>query len=68
MSAIQDAIEAIASTYGDPMRVALGCQVDAAKVDAALKAATPDTVEYFALNLLARCNPYTPPKSTTKTE
>lgn len=68
MSTLKDAIQAIASTYGDPLRVARDCPVDAAEVDAALKAATPDTVEHYALTLLAQCNPYTPPKATKKSE
>jgi hypothetical protein len=68
MNSLKDAIESIVSTYGDPLRVARDCQVDAAEVSAALKAATPDTAEHYALTLLAQCNPYTPPKATKQTE
>jgi hypothetical protein len=68
MSKLKDAIEAIASTYGDPLRVAKRSSVDASEVDAALNAATADTVEHYALTLLAQCNPYKPPKATPQTE
>lgn len=47
--------------------MAQGCVVDAAEVDAALKAAEPDTVEAVCLQVLAKHNPYIP-KPKTKTE
>ena len=65
--ALKDAIEAIVSTHGDPMRVARGCPVDAKEVADALAAAQQDTAEHFALKLLAELNPYTaPPTKATK--
>lgn len=58
---LKDAIEAIVSTYGDPLRVARGCPVDAKEVAEALAAVQPDTAEEYALKMLAELNPYTPP-------
>ncbi len=59
---LKEAIEAIVSTYGDPLRVARDCPVDAKEVADALAVAEPDTAEAYALKLLAQVNPYTPPK------
>ena len=58
---LKDAIEAIVSTHGDPLRVARGCPVDAEEVAEALAAVQPDTAEEYALKMLAELNPYTPP-------
>lgn len=65
---LQEAIDAIVSTHGDPLRVAMGCPVDAKEVEDALFAADPDTAEAYALRLLAQLNPYKPPTPPAKTE
>ena len=54
------AIKLLSSTYQSLDIVAQGCVVDAAEVDAALKAAKPDTVDAVCLQVLAKYNPYTP--------
>ena len=59
---LKAAIKTLSSTYQSLDLVAQGCTVDAAEVDAALKAAEPDTVEAVCLQALAKYNPYTPPK------
>lgn len=61
---LDDAIEALASTYADPMLIARGLPVDAKEVATALAAATPDTTEFIVLSLLAQLNPYTAPAPT----
>lgn len=58
---LKDAIEALSTTYQSLDIVAQGCVVDAAEVNAALKAADPDSAEAVCLNYLAKYNPYTPP-------
>ena len=57
---LEAAIEALSTTYQSLDLVAQGCIVDAVEVDAALKAAEPDTVEAVCLQVLAKHNPYTP--------
>jgi hypothetical protein len=57
---LKAAIKLLSSTYQSLDIVAQGCVVDAAEVDAALKAAEPDTVEAVCLQVLAKHNPYTP--------
>lgn len=59
---LKAAIKLLSSTYQSLDIVAQGCIVDAAEVDAALKAAEPDTVEAVCLQALAKYNPHTPPK------
>ena len=61
---LDDAIEALASTYADPMLIARGLPVDAKEVATALAAATPDTTEFVVLSLLAQVNPCTAPTPT----
>jgi hypothetical protein len=56
---LEEAIELLASTYGDPVLMARGLPVDSQEVATALAAATPDTTEFVALSLLAQVNPYT---------
>lgn len=65
---LDDAIEALASTYADPMLIAKGLPVDAKEVADALKKAAPDTTEFVVLSLLAQVNPYTAPVSKSKVE
>lgn len=65
---LTDAIEALATTYQSLDSVAVGLTVDAKEVADALAKATPDTVEYVALTVLAKYNPYTTPKKTTKND
>jgi hypothetical protein len=66
---LEAAIEALSTTYQSLDLVAQGCIVDAVEVDAALKAAEPDTVEAVCLQVLAKHNPFVPqPKTATKTE
>jgi NACalpha-BTF3-like transcription factor len=64
---LKDAIETLSTTHQSLDLVAQGCVVDAAEVDAALKAAEPDTVEAVCLQVLAKHHPYIP-KPKTKTE
>lgn len=64
---LEAAIEALSTTYKSLDLVAQGWVVDAAEVDAALKAAEPDSVEAVCLQVLAKYNPYVPkPKVTEK--
>jgi hypothetical protein len=64
---LKAAIKLLSSTYQSLDIVAQGCVVDAAEVDAALKAAEPDTVEAVCLQVLAKYNPFVPtPKITEK--
>ena len=64
---LKAAIKLLSSTYQSLDIVAQGCVVDAAEVDAALKAAEPDTVEAVCLQVLAKHNPFVPtPKITEK--
>ena len=58
------AIKLLSSTYQSLDIVAQGCIVDAAEVDAALKAAEPDTVEAVCLQVLAKHNPFIPQPKT----
>jgi len=61
---LDDAIELLASTYGDPVLMARGLPVDAQEVATALASATPDTTEFVVLSLLAQVNPYSAPAPT----
>jgi len=67
---LEAAIETLATTYQSLDLMAQGCVVDAAEVDAALKAANPDSVEAVCLGYLAKYNPYvsTPTKKVTQPE
>jgi len=61
---LKAAIKLLSSTYQSLDIVAQGCVVDAAEVDAALKAAEPDTVEAVCLQVLAKHNPFVPQQKT----
>jgi hypothetical protein len=61
---LKAAIKLLSSTYQSLDIVAQGCVVDAAEVDAALKAAEPDTVEAVCLQVLAKYNPFVPQPKT----
>lgn len=61
---LKAAIKLLSSTYQSLDIVAQGCIVDAAEVDAALKAAEPDTVEAVCLQVLAKHNPFVPQPKT----
>ena len=64
---LEAAIKALSTTYQSLDLVAQGCVVNAAEVDAALKAAKPDSVEAVCLQVLAKYNPFVPqPKTVTK--
>lgn len=63
MSAIKDAVEAILSTYGDPLRVAKDYLIDNREIMDAIKEAEQGSNVAYALNLLAQVNP---PKAKTK--
>jgi len=63
---LKAAIKTLSSTYQSLDLVAQGCIVDAAEVDAALKAAEPDSVEAVCLQVLAKHNPYAPPPKVTE--
>lgn len=65
---LADAIEKLATTYQSLDLVAQGCSVDAAEVDAALKAADPDSVEAVCLQVLANHNPFVPKPKTVVIE
>jgi len=67
---LKAAIETLATTYQSLDLVAQGCVVDAAEVNAALKAAEPDSVEAVCLGYLAKYNPFvpTPKKQVTQAE
>lgn len=56
---LDEAVELLASTYGDPVLAARGLPVDAKEVADALSEATPDTTEFVVLSILAQVNPYT---------
>lgn len=56
MSAIKDAVEAILSTYGDPLRVAKDYVIDNAEIVNAMKEAEQGSNVAYALNLLAQVN------------
>ena len=58
-----EAIEILTSTYQSLDLVAAGLPVDAKEVADALAKANPDSVEYVALQALAKFNPY---EKTTK--
>lgn len=58
---LKDAIKMLSTTHQSLDVMAQGCVVDAAEVNAALKAADPDSVESVCLGYLAKYNPYTPP-------
>jgi hypothetical protein len=62
MTALELAVQELTSAYGDLDVIARSLQVDASEVDAALAAAEPDTAKGVALRILAKYNPYTPPK------
>lgn len=66
MSAINDAVEAILGTYGDPLRVAADFKIDNAEIKAAMTEAEKDSNVFYALTLLAQVNPPAPVKVTTK--
>lgn len=64
MSAIDDAVEAILGTYGDPLRVAADFTIDNSDIQAAMAAAERDSNVFYALSLLAQVNPSKPSKAT----
>jgi len=63
---LKAAIKTLSSTYQSLDLVAQGCVVDAAEVDAALKAAEQDSVEAVCLQVLAKYNPYAPTQKITE--
>lgn len=65
---VQEAIDVLVSTYNALDAVAAGLPVDPKEVADALAEATPDTVEFVCLSVLAKLNPYTPPKSKKSEE
>lgn len=54
---LAEALEILTTTYQSIDSVALGLPVDAKEVNDALKKANPDSVEYVALQALAKYNP-----------
>lgn len=65
MTAIEQAVEAILATYGDPKRVAEDHKIDNAEIQEALLTAEPGSGYQYALHLLAEANPPKPPKPKT---
>lgn len=63
MNAIEQAVEAILATYGDPLRVAADYKIDNAEIQAALSKAEAGTSEHYALTLLEQVNPAKPVKT-----
>jgi|LauGreDrversion4_2_1035121.scaffolds.fasta_scaffold00321_13 hypothetical protein len=63
MTAIEQATQAILSTYGDPLRVAADFKIDNAEIQAAMKEAEPGSGYRYALSLLAEVNPPKPVKA-----
>lgn len=59
---LQAALDELTSTYKDLDSVAKGLQVNAKEVADALAETNPDSAEGVALRVLAKYNPYTPPK------
>jgi|APGre2960657373_1045057.scaffolds.fasta_scaffold11893_2 hypothetical protein len=64
MSAIDEAVEAILATYGNPLEVARGYKFDNAEIMEAMKDAVPNGNVAYALTMLANLNP--PPAKTIK--
>lgn len=62
MTAIEQAVEAILATYGDPKRVAADFKIPNADIQEALAKAAPGTGYHYALCLLAEVNPPKPVK------
>lgn len=63
MSAIDQAVDAILATYGDPLRVAKDFKFDHADIQAAMAEAEPGGSQHYALSLLAEVNPPKPSKA-----
>lgn len=63
MTTIEQAIEAILATYGDPQRVAAAYKIDNAEIQAAMKEAESGSGQHYALTLLAKANPPKPVKA-----
>lgn len=63
---LDDAIEILTTTYLSLDAVAQGLEVNPKEVADALALATPDTAEFVALTVLAKYNPFTIQKKTTK--
>jgi hypothetical protein len=63
MNAIEQAVEAILATYGDPKRVAADYMIDNADIQAAMQDAEPGSGYHYALSLLAEVNPPKPVKA-----
>lgn len=63
---LDQAIEALVTTYQSLDAVASTLVVDAKEVDSALAKADPASVEFVALTALHKYNPYTPQKKITK--
>jgi hypothetical protein len=63
MTEIEQATQAILSTYGDPKRVAADFKIDNADIQAALVTAEAGSGYHYALCLLAEANPPKPVKA-----
>lgn len=63
---LDNAIEIMTTTYLSLDAVAQGLEVNPKEVADALASATPDTAEFVALTVLAKYNPFTIQKKTTK--
>jgi len=63
MTPIEQATEAILSTYGDPKRVAADFKIPNSDIQEALLKAEPGTGHHYALCLLAEANPPKPAKA-----
>ena len=61
---LSEAVELLTNTYQSLDSVAMGLSVDAKEVNDALNKADVNSVEYVALQILAKFNPY----ETTKKE
>jgi hypothetical protein len=61
---LKAAIKTLSTTNQSLDVVARGCIVNAAEVDAALKEAQPDSVEFVCLQALAKYNPFVPQPKT----
>ena len=66
MTGLESVVAELTTTYGDLDLIARASPVDAAEVDAALALAEPDSAEGVALRLLAKYNPFAPPKEASK--
>lgn len=64
---LSEAVKILSTTYQSLDAVASGLSVDAKEVNDELAKTNPDSVEYVALSVLAKFNPYTQNKQKEKT-